>query len=89
MGNSNLELVCVNCDLSYNFKIGMEFDAQALNVTVASINITVEEFAQSAMVQISMNQTLDLGTSIDLWKLPLAGATVRNYSMSTRKSSNH
>jgi hypothetical protein len=67
----------------------MEFDVQDKTVTASSINITVEEFAQSAVVQISMNQTLDLDKSIDLFTLPLTPASVRNYSTSARKYSNH
>jgi hypothetical protein len=82
IGKSDLELVCVNCDLLYNFNVGMEFDVQANNVTAASMNVTVEEFVQTAVVQISMNQTLDIDTSVDLFNLPLTGSTVRNYSTS-------
>lgn len=89
IGNSNLELLCVDCDISYNFNIGMEFDVQGTSVTAISMNVTVQQFEQAAVVQISMNQTLQLDTSVDVFKYALPGTSVRNYSLSAKIFSSH
>ena len=80
LGASDLEIDCLDCDLLYNLNISMEFDVVDGNITAASVGVIVEEFEQTAVVQISLNETLDIDQSINLIQVPLTPSSVRNDS---------